>query len=93
MFEINDEIAIGLHLGLKKKKKKIPDDYSIIGYDNVEMSACVTPALTTVAQPIFEIGQQAAELLLNRIQYPDKKWEEKVLPVELIIRSSTAPLK
>lgn len=93
LFAMNDEIAFGLYLGLKEAGKKIPDDYSIIGYDNVEMSAFVTPALTTVAQPIFEIGQQAAELLLNRIQYPDKKWEEKVLPVELIIRSSTAPLK
>lgn len=93
IFTTSDEIAIGLYLGLKEAGKKIPSDYSIVGYDNTEMSEFVTPPLTTVAQPIFELGQQAAELLLERIEYPEKKWEEKTLPVHLITRLSTAPLK
>lgn len=93
VFAINDEIAFGLYLGLKEAGKKIPEDYSVVGYDNVEMSEFVTPQLTTVAQPIFELGQQSAELLLDRIKHPEKEWEEKTLPVELIQRFSTAPLK
>lgn len=93
LFAINDEIAFGLYLGLKEAGKEVPTDYSIVGYDNTEMSEFVTPPLTTIAQPIFELGQQAAELLLERIQSPTKEWEEKTLPVQLIQRFSTAPLK
>ncbi|WP_238137420.1 hypothetical protein [Staphylococcus aureus] len=45
------------------------------------------------AQPIFELGQTSAKLLLDRIQFPEKEWEEKRLPVRLEKRFSTAPLK
>lgn len=93
IFAINDEIAFGLYLGLAELKKKIPQDYSVIGYDNIDMSEYVTPQLTTIAQPIYELGQTTAELLLERIEQPSKDWEEKTLPVQLIQRFSTAHLK
>lgn len=57
------------------------------------MSEYVKPKLTTIAQPIFELGQEAAKLLLERIQHPEKNQEEKLLPVHLEKRFSTAPLK
>lgn len=93
IFSINDELAFGLYLGLAEAGKKIPQDYSIIGYDNVDMCEYVTPQLTSVAQPIYELGQTTAELLLERIQFPEKDWEEKTLPVQLKKRFSTAHLK
>lgn len=65
----------------------------MIGYDNIDMSEYVTPQLTTIAQPIYELGQTTAELLLERIEQPSKDWEEKTLPVQLIQRFSTAHLK
>lgn len=93
IFAINDELAFGLYLGLTELDKKIPQDYSVIGYDNVDMCEYVTPQLTTIAQPIYDLGQTTAQLLLARIADPEKDWEEKTLPVQLIERFSTAHLK
>lgn len=89
IFAINDEIAFGLYLGLKDFDKSIPGDYSVIGYDNVDMCKYVTPPLTTIAQPIYELGQQTAELLLERIEHPEQEKVVKKLPVNLINRFST----
>lgn len=93
IFAINDEIAFGIYLGLAEASKTIPDDYSVIGYDNVDMCEYMTPQLTTVAQPIYELGQTTAELLLERIHQPKKDWEEKKLSVQIKKRFSTAHLK
>ncbi|MDT2760085.1 ribose utilization transcriptional repressor RbsR [Enterococcus xiangfangensis] len=93
VFAINDELAFGLYLGFAELGKKIPQDYSVIGYDNVDMCEYVTPQLTTIAQPIYELGQTTAGLLLERVERPEKDWEEKTLPVQLIKRFSTAHLK
>ncbi len=83
MFALNDELAFGLYRGLEEAGKSIPEDYSIIGYDNIDMCEYIKPKLTTIAQPIFELGQTSAKLLLDRIQFPEKEWEEKRLPVRL----------
>ncbi|WP_165037932.1 substrate-binding domain-containing protein [Enterococcus sp. ZJ1622] len=93
VFSLNDELAFGLYRGLEEAGKRVPEDYSIIGYDNVDMCEYVKPKLTTIAQPIFELGQASAQLLLDRIHFPEKDWEEKLLPVRLEKRFSTAPLK
>lgn len=93
IFALNDELAFGLYRGLEEKGKSIPDDYSIIGYDNIDMCEYVKPKLTTIAQPIVELGKASAKLLLSRIQSPTKEWEEELLPVKLEKRASTAPLK
>lgn len=92
IFAINDEIALGLYLGLSEAGKKIPADYSVIGYDNIDMCEYMVPQLTTIAQPIFELGQITAKMLLERIENPSKDWEERMLPVNLIERFSTAHL-
>ncbi|MEG2254114.1 MAG: substrate-binding domain-containing protein [Vagococcus sp.] len=89
VFALNDELAFGLCYGLKQLGKRIPDDYSIIGYDNVDMCEYVTPTLTTIAQPIYELGQQTALMLLERINQPKEEWQNKTLPVTLIKREST----
>lgn len=91
IFAINDELAFGLYYGLNQVGKQVPADYSIIGYDDIDMCQYVTPQLTTIAQPIFELGQTTAELLLARIHDPKKAWEEQQLPVQLKVRASTAP--
>lgn len=92
IFASNDEIAFGLYHALQKAGKTIPQDYSIIGYDNVDMCEYVTPQLTTVAQPIFKLGEETAKLLLSRLQNPTQERTEKVLAVDLIKRFSTARL-
>ena len=52
---------------MRQNDKSVPDDLSVIGYDDVEMCRYVTPALTTVAQPIYELGKQAADLMVKRL--------------------------
>ncbi|MGM9904222.1 LacI family transcriptional regulator [Enterococcus sp. 10A9_DIV0425] len=93
VFALNDELAFGVYRGLEENGKLIPQDYSIIGYDNIDMCEYMKPKLTTIAQPIFELGQACAKLLLQRIKTPDKQWEEQLLPVKLTERASTMPLR
>ncbi|MGM0216305.1 ribose utilization transcriptional repressor RbsR [Enterococcus sp. AZ109] len=92
IFAINDETVFGLYRGMEDAGKGIPDDYSIVGYDNVEMCEYVTPRMTTIAQSIPAIGETTARILLERIKDPEKQPEEVILPVTLIERKSTAPL-
>lgn len=93
IFAINDLIAFGLYMGLKEAEKEIPADYSVVGYDDIDACKYVTPALTTIAQPTFELGQEAATMLLKRLSEPGREPEVKMLPVKLVQRFSVAPLK
>lgn len=93
IFAINDLIAFGLYMGLKEAGKKIPNDYSVVGFDDISPCRYVTPPLTTIAQPTFELGQEAAKMLIKRLDFPQKEPEEKMLPVKLVQRFSVMPLK
>lgn len=88
VFALNDELAFGIYRGLKEQHKKIPEDMSVVGYDDVDMCSYLTPALTTVAQPIYELGKRAATMLLARLNEPDRPLEKIVLPVRLVERES-----
>ncbi|MDO4670976.1 MAG: LacI family DNA-binding transcriptional regulator [Aerococcus sp.] len=92
VFAANDEIAFGLYRGFRQLGYHIPEDISIVGYDDSEMATYVTPGLTSVAQPAEELGQVAAQLLVQRLKQPTAPFQTKKLPVALIERQSTAPL-
>ena len=64
----------------------------MIGYDNIDWCEYVTPKLTTIKQPIFELGQEATRLLLNRIVEPAIAPQQKVLSIELVERESVQPI-
>ena len=66
----------------------IPDDIAIIGFDDIELAAYVKPALTTIRQPIYELGKTAAQILLNLINGKQKTPVHKFLNVKLIKRHS-----
>ena len=75
---------------------KVPDQVSVIGFDDLDMAAHFVPALTTVHQPRPEIGQSAARLLLERMVLPAAARAKSpgprlVLPTELVLRETTAP--
>lgn len=93
VFATNDEIAIGLMRGLKERGLRIPDDVSVMGYDDIDLDEYVTPALTTVQQPTHQIGVEAAQMLFNRIDNNEVDLQRAFLPVHLIQRQSTAQLK
>lgn len=88
VFAVNDELAIGLYRGFAERQLSIPENLSIVGYDNVDWCEYVTPKLTTVRQPIFELGQEATRLLLDRIADPKKAIQQRILAVDLIKRDS-----
>lgn len=89
VFAINDEMAIGVMRGLADRGLKIPDDISVVGYDNIDFSQYMIPSLTTIAQPMEAIGQTALKLIINKINNNDATAKRIELPNELIIREST----
>lgn len=92
VFSINDEMAIGLYRGLHERGLKIPDDLSIMGYDDIDLANFIAPKLTTVHQPAFEMGELATELLIERIKNPRLAHQDRQLPLELIKRQSVLKL-
>jgi len=93
IFSINNLTTIGVLRAARNRGLRIPDDVSIVGFDDIPTGDLLTPPLTVVAQPTYFIGAKAAELLLRRIDAPDAPVTEAVLSCSLIVRGSTAPPK
>ncbi|HAN17412.1 MAG: hypothetical protein A2X13_09020 [Bacteroidetes bacterium GWC2_33_15] len=90
VFTVNDATAIGAMIAIKKLNKHIPSDIALAGFTNSFISFMTDPELTTVDQKGYEMGQNAAQLLLNRMQtYDDYDPVTTVLSTELIIRKSS----
>ena len=90
IFCANDLIAIGAMNALKEKGIRIPQDISIVGYDDIYISSLVTPPLTTVRQPSYEIGYMAIETLINILEGKNTLSNKVEVKLELIIRESTS---
>lgn len=93
---ISDHMAAGIFRAFEERGIKVPDDVSVIGFDNTHLCQWLHPKLTTVAQPIFEMGKTAASLLLERIangSSDDEVEREITLPTKLIVRGSTAKVR
>ncbi len=89
VFCYNDRMAIGLMVEARERGVRVPQDLSVVGFDNIEASWYVSPPLTTVHQPRFEMGQQAMQMLLDLLA--GEEVDDVVVPCELIVRESTAP--
>ncbi len=94
IFARNDFTAMGAMCAIHDSGLHVPEDFSVIGFDNVPLAAYTSPPLTTVHQPTPEQGRQAATLLLERIEGDRAKARrEIILDCQLIVRGSTAPRK
>ncbi|ARN93770.1 LacI family transcriptional regulator [Levilactobacillus brevis] len=93
VFAINDETALGVMRGLHEQGVRVPDDISVLGYDDIDLDEYVVPKLTTIHQPVVTMGQQATELLINRVQNQRQPAQMVDLPVVLKQRESTGPVK
>jgi DNA-binding LacI/PurR family transcriptional regulator len=91
VFAVNDPVATGAFMTIKEHGFKIPGDIALVGFSNTNVSYLLDPPLTTVEQPCYEIGQTAAQLLLEQISHQEESFtpQVKVLKTHLIIRSST----
>jgi DNA-binding LacI/PurR family transcriptional regulator len=89
---LSDEVAAGVMSALAESGLTVPDDVSVIGFDDGPVASMVRPMLTTVRQPVSGKGSLAARLLLERIDgQHDVPADHIVLPTELLVRGSTAP--
>ncbi len=88
IFAVSDTLAIGAIKGTRGVGLRVPDDVSVIGFDDIAVAAQIDPPLTTVAQPMKELGETAARLLLQRLRDPDADVPGVLLPHRLILRRS-----
>jgi len=89
---INDLLAISTIRAAGDLGLRIPDDLSVVGFDNIPMANYLMPRLTTVTKDAYNAGRNAFEVLLARMQYPDVPQQVIHIPAKLIIRESTGPV-
>ncbi|MDV9202614.1 LacI family transcriptional regulator [Streptomyces sp. NBC_01005] len=84
----NDQMAVGALRALERRGVRVPEDIAVTGFDGIPLSRIVRPPLTTVRQPIRQLGEQAVELLVQRLGNSGSEPVSLMLPVSLIRRAS-----
>jgi DNA-binding LacI/PurR family transcriptional regulator len=90
VFAANDQMALGLLRALHERGRRVPDDVSVVGFDDMEEAAHFWPPLTTVNQSFAEVGRRSVDALIGEIQTGVHAHQELLVPTELVIRASTA---
>ena len=92
IFCANDTTALSAIIYLQEKNIRIPEDIAIVGFSNEPFSELVTPSISTIKQPGFEMGQKAAELIINQIIRKENQVDIETIeiPTKLIIRNSSS---
>ncbi|WP_369254704.1 LacI family DNA-binding transcriptional regulator [Streptomyces sp. R35] len=92
VFTANDDMAIGLIRALTEAGRRVPEDVSVVGFDDIPVAAYVSPPLTTVRQPFDAVAQEGLKRLVHAIENPQAEpLAASDPPVDLIVRASTAP--
>ena len=91
IFAMSDPMAIGALRAARERGLEVPADLSVVGFDDVEMASMVTPALTTVSQPLQEMGRLAVTVLYRQINGQPLDANRVELSTKLVVRDSTAP--
>jgi DNA-binding LacI/PurR family transcriptional regulator len=90
LFAYNDNSAIGSIRAFQEAGFRVPEDISVVGFDDIQSAAYLNPALTTVRQPLKKMGELAARTLLDRVEERNKYVPEITIEPEFVVRSSTA---
>ena len=94
LFAFNDISAIGAMRAFRDAGLRVPEDVSVVGFDDIQAAAYLTPRLTTVRQPLRQMGEMAAKQLLMRISDGNGKAPQLIsLAPELVVRESTGPVR
>ncbi len=87
VFAANDQMAYGARLALYRLNIRVPEDISLVGFDDLPNSIYTMPPLTTIRQPIYDVGKKAAEAIVKMIN--GEEVSSSYLPLELVVREST----
>lgn len=91
IFGGNDPIACGALRAAHERGLRVPEDVSIVGFDDLPLAAAATPTLTTIRQPVVEIGRAGIGLIVRQLNSGHTRGPQLELPTRLIVRESTAP--
>ena len=93
IFCVNDQVAMGALRGLRARGLAVPDDVAVVGYDDLDFSAMLSTPLTSVHQPMYELGSTATSLLLDEARGGRHNHQRIWFTPELVIRGSSRPGK
>ncbi|MEV3930043.1 LacI family DNA-binding transcriptional regulator [Streptomyces sp. NPDC053728] len=91
VFAANDQMALGLLRALRERGRTVPDDVSVIGFDDIPEAGSYMPPLTTVHQDFAEVGRLCVERVLRRMRHDEAEHGTTLVPTGLVVRDSTAP--
>ena len=89
----NDQMALGAVAALRERGWQVPEDVSVVGFDDVPEARFYTPPLTTVRQDFEVLGRESSRFIVDLIEVPERPLGQRLLKPELVVRSSTAPPK
>jgi DNA-binding LacI/PurR family transcriptional regulator len=93
IFATNNLMTLGVIEAINEKKMKIPADISVIGFDDMPWAKAITPPLTVIKQPGYEMGRRAAELMFQRVEDPKREPVQIMMEPSMIVRKSTGKYK
>lgn len=93
IFCFNDDIAIGAIHEIKNQGLRVPEDISVVGFDNIKVTAYMDPPLTTIDQPANEMGRKAVEVVLQLINKKTLQKDREIVPFSLLERASSGPVR
>jgi DNA-binding LacI/PurR family transcriptional regulator len=90
VFVANDQMALGVLRALHERKRRVPEDVSVVGFDDIAESEFFIPPLTTIRQDFDEVGRRSVGLLLEQVDSGTRSDDRVVIPAEVVLRKSTA---
>lgn len=91
VFVANDQMALGLLRALREQGRRVPEDVSVVGFDDIPEAASYMPPLTTIHQDFAEVGRRCVDGVLRQIRKDEAERGTTLVPTSLVVRSSTAP--
>lgn len=91
VFVANDQMALGLLRALREQGRRVPEDVSVVGFDDIPEAASYVPPLTTIHQDFAEVGRRCVDGVLRQIRKDEAERGTTLVPTSLVVRSSTAP--
>ncbi len=88
IFASNDVMAMGVMDAVRNRGLRVPQDISVVGFDDIPQASLVRPALTTINQPLEKMGRVATQVLLSMLETPEKETTRIELPTQLVVRDS-----